>query len=453
MKSKITATIALFGCFSTIIFSQVGNNKLATHQFTFNEAIDFGSQNSYDIKSVDYDIKKAEKRIWESISEGLPQVEGSVNYQDNIKQAVMQLPSEIFGGDPGTFTEATFGTKQSLSTGIKLEQLIFSGNYWVAIQSSKVYKEITQLNKKKTLIEVKVAIAHAYINVIVAEQNAAIIDKNIRIAQKNLQESSQMYNAGFLELQAIEQLQLSVAELKNAYKQALGFIEIAKNNLKFVMGISFRDKIVLKSAMKELLTQNLIPSLTQKTFDVDNNIDYQISQNNIRSNELLVKLNKSNALPILKANLDYTYLKNSERFPLWEYDFNWNPSLVLGINLNIPIFSSFKRRSQRQQAEIDLEKAQIAKQKTEEEAKLKAKTQKTLYNNAVENYYTAKDNLDLAEKIYKKETTKYFEGVSTSNDLRQSESQFYSSQSNYISAISSLLDAKVELDKALNKYN
>jgi len=453
MKSKITLTIGWLSCFSAMALSQVKNDTPDTYQFTFNEAITFGSQNSYNIKSADYDIKKAEKRIWETISEGLPQIEGSVNYQDNIKQPVTQLPSDILGGEPGTFTEVIFGTKQNLSTGIRLEQLIFNGNYWVAIQSSKVYKEITQLTKNKALIEVKAVVARAYINVIIAERNAAIIDKNIQIAQKNLQESSEMYKAGFLELQGIEQLQLSVAQLENAHKQALGFIEIAKNNLKFALGISIRDKVVLKSTMEDLLTQNLIPSLTQETFEINNNIDYQISQNTIKSNKLLIKLNKSNALPMLKASLNYTYLKNSENFPLWESDFNWNPSLVLGVNLNIPIFSSFKRRSQRQQAEIDLEKAQTEKQKTEEEIKLAAKNQKILYDDAVKNYYTTKDNMELAEKIYKKENTKYFEGVSTSNDLRQSESQFYSSQSDYINAVSNLLNAKVNLDKALNKYN
>ena len=72
---------------------------------------------------------------------------------------------------------------------------------------------------------------------------------------------------------------------------------------------------------------------------------------------------------------------------------------------------------------------------------------------SVETYYTSKDNMELAGRIYKKETIKYFEGISTSNDLRQSENQYYTTQSDYVSSVSDLINAKIALDKALNKYN
>ncbi len=436
------------------MFSQdLIQDSVQTYHFTFEEAIQYGVKNNYDIKNADYDIEAADKRIWETIAEGLPQVDGTVQYQNNLKQPITLLPGEVVGGESGTFIETTFGTKQTMTAGIGWNQLIFSGNYLVGIQSSKVYKQITELAKHKTEIEIKTAIAQAYSTVIIAEENVKIIEKNIEVAKKNLHESSETYKAGFIELQSVEQLELSLAQLKNAYERSKRLVKISKDNLKFVMGIPVVEEIVLEDDVNQLITDNLIDSLLKEDFNAENNIDYLISQNTIESNELLVKLNKSNALPTLTGNLNYSYTKGSENFPLWDDDFNWNPSLVLGINLNVPIFSSFKRRSQRQQAEIELEKAHVSNTQLEEGLLLAVRTQRTAYENAVETYYISKDNMDLAGRIYKKETIKYFEGISTSNDLRVSEAQLYDTQSDYITAVSDLIEAKIALDKALNKYN
>ncbi len=427
--------------------------SIQIHHFTFEEAIQYGVQNNYDVQNANYDIEIADKKVWETISDGLPQIDGAVQYQNNLKQPITLLPAEVVGGEPGTFIETVFGVKQTMTAGIGWNQLIFNGNYLVGIQSSKVYKQITELAKNKTEIEVKTIIAQAYNTVIIAKENVKILEKNIEIAKKNLHESSESYKAGFIELQSVEQLELSLAQLKNAYERSKRLVKISKDNLKFIMGIPVTEEIVLKDTIDDLITKNLVDSIIKEEFNIANNIDYLISQNTIQSNELLVKFNKSNALPSLVGSLNYSYTKGSEDFPLWDDDFNWNPSLVLGINLNVPVFSSFKRKSQRQQAEIELEKAHLSNTKLEEELELAVRTQRTSYENSVETYYTSKDNMELAERIYKKETVKYFEGISTSNDLRVAENQYYNTQSDYVTSVSDLVNAKIALDKALNKYN
>ncbi|MFV0237307.1 MAG: TolC family protein [Flavobacteriales bacterium] len=453
MKKKNLKKI-LFLCLPTVIFSQsTVIDSIDNYHFTFEEAINYGIENNYDIQNANYDIESAEKKVWETISEGLPQIDGIAQYQNNLKQPVTILPGEAVGGDPGTFIETVFGVKQNMTVGIGWNQLIFSGNYLVGIESSKVYKQIAELAKNKTEINVKVAIAQAYSTVIIAKENVKILKRNIEVAKKNLHESSETYKVGLIELQAVEQLELSLAQLKNAYKHSKRLVEVSKDNLKFVMGIPVAEDIILEDTIENMITDNLVDSLIGESFKVENNIDYLISQNTIKSNELLIKLNKSNALPTLTGNLNYTYMKGSEKFPLWDANFNWNPSLVLGINLSVPIFSSFKRKSQRQQAEFELEKAYISNTKLEEELELTVRTQRNSYENAVEIYYTSKDNMELAERIYKKETIKYFEGISTSNDLIVSENQYYNTQRDYITSVSDLTQAKIALDKALNKYN
>ncbi|MFV0531069.1 MAG: TolC family protein [Flavobacteriales bacterium] len=457
MKKIVKKFVFLIICFLQGIYSQglaqEDNSVSWVYRFTFEEAIAYGAENNYDIKKADYDFKVAEKKVWEAISKGLPQIDGMAQYQNNLKQPITLLPGEIVGGSPGTFIKTTFGTKQTMTAGVGWNQLIFNGNYLVAIQVSKVSKRIEELTKNKTEIEVKTAVAQAYSSVIIAEENVKILEKNIEVAEKNLHESSESYKAGFIELQSVEQLELSLAQLKNAYERSKRLINISKDNLKFVMGIPVTDNITLEDTIDDMITKNLTTSLVEEKFDIENNVDYLISQKAIRSKKLLLRLNKSNALPSLRGSLNYSYTKGSKEFPLSDDEFSWYPSLVLGVNLNVPIFSSFKRNSQRQQAKIELEKAYVTNTQLEEQLELEVRTQRTSYENSVETYYVSKDNMKLAEKIYKKERIKYFGGISTSNDLRVSENQYYNTQSDYVTSVLNLINAKIALDKALNKYN
>jgi outer membrane protein TolC len=69
---------------------------------------------------------------------------------------------------------------------------------------------------------------------------------------------------------------------------------------------------------------------------------------------------------------------------------------------------------------------------------------------AVENYFTKKENLDLASRIEEKNQIKYFEGVTSSFELREAQLQLYSAQNNYIKAIQNVIQKKISLETLLN---
>ena len=90
---------------------------------------------------------------------------------------------------------------------------------------------------------------------------------------------------------------------------------------------------------------------------------------------------------------------------------------MLGVSLNVPLFSSLARSSRTQRAKINLDIADIQLKETEERLSLEAKMARSDYQLSIENYQTAKKNLDLAEKIEKKQRIKFVEGISSSFDL------------------------------------
>ena len=81
---------------------------------------------------------------------------------------------------------------------------------------------------------------------------------------------------------------------------------------------------------------------------------------------------------------------------------------------------------------------------------LQVKKSKSDYQLSIENYYTAKKNLALAERIEKKQQIKFFEGLSSSFDLAQAQNQLYSQQQKFIQSMLDVVAKKATLENALN---
>jgi len=87
---------------------------------------------------------------------------------------------------------------------------------------------------------------------------------------------------------------------------------------------------------------------------------------------------------------------------------------------------------------------------TEEQIRLQLERAKSDYIFSIEDYETTKSNLNLAERIEKKNQTKYFEGLATSFELRQAQIQLYTAQQDYLESMVEVINRKTELETVLN---
>jgi len=123
---------------------------------------------------------------------------------------------------------------------------------------------------------------------------------------------------------------------------------------------------------------------------------------------------------------------------------------LFGVNLQVPLFSSLKRRALSQKAKIAVSQAEAELTETQERVSIEIQAAENDYQLAVENYFTNKENLELATRIKEKNQTKYFEGVASSFELREAQLQLYSAQNNYIKSIQEIIQKKLSLETLLN---
>jgi outer membrane protein TolC len=443
MKKFILASIC--SCFFLITNAQ--EEKMA---LSLNEAINLAIENSYNTKASKNDIKSATEKVWETTTIGLPQINGAIDYQNWLKQQVSLLPAEITGGPAGTFTPVTFGTKQNIGANITLKQLLFDGSYLVGLQASRTYLKISKQANEKTELLTREAVINAYGNVLVSENSISILEKNLKIIKKNLSDVKKIYENGLNEQEDIEQLEITLGNLNSQLNSVKRMKGIAYKMLNLSLGNPIKTELTLTDTLDSLVKSNIKLGIVSEEFNFSKHVDFRIAENDRESKRLLLKLEKSKAFPTLSAFVNYGTQGYSDTFSFLNNEQEWFNSSLLGVSLNIPIFSSLGRSSKTKQAKIALENADIKLRETKQRLSLMAEKAKSDYQLSIENFSTAKKNVGLAERIENKQRIKFFEGLSSSFDLLQAQNQLYSQQQNYIQSMLDVIAKKATLENALN---
>ena len=365
---------------------------------------------------------------------------------------VSLVPAEFFGGQKGEFAELRFGTNQNLVAGGKVEQLIFDGTYVVGIQAINVYLNISENLFEKTKIEIIKAIVNSYCMVLLADENVSLLKKNAANLEENVTETQALFENGFAEQESIEQLQLTLSQINSQLDYAENLQKITRSFLKLALGYPEEEALIITDKL-EVLAMPKMELLPDNSPDLSNNVDLKIAANNKASEALLLRLERAKALPTLRAFLNGNYTGNSDTFTFLEPNQKWFASSLFGVNLNIPIFSSLGRAASTQKAKIALAQANNNLELTEQQVALEFQQALNDFELSIKNYNTSKSNLALATRIEAKNKVKFLEGMASSFELRQAQTQLYSAQNQYLNALKEVIVNKVNLETIINSPN
>nr|WP_315258400.1 TolC family protein [uncultured Flavobacterium sp.] len=422
-----------------------------SYSFSLQQAIDHALEYNYTSINSGRDIEAAKEKKWETTAMGLPQINAGVDFTDNFVLQKSVVPAEFFGGNPGEYAEVAFGTKYNMLARSTVSQLIFDGSYIVALQASKTYLTYYENAKKRSDIDIKEIVINAYGSVLLAQESINILEKNIASLQKTLNDTRATYKNGLIEEESVEQLEITLASLESTLNYNKRLLDITYKMLKINLGIDINDQITLTDKLDALTIQNMDLAFSKTEFDVNNNISYKMATNFEEQRTLEYKLQRSKALPSLSANFNFGYTAFKDQFEFFSKNQKWFNYSNLGLSLNVPIFSSLARSSRTQQAKIALDQAKTQLNETEQKLKLQYATAKTEYEYSIADYETAKSNLNLAERIEKKQQIKFTEGLSSSFDFNDAQRQLYTAQQKYLQTMVTIINKKASLEKIITQ--
>jgi len=419
-------------------------------EFSLEEAVEHALLYNNTAQNSTSDVRLAQLQKWQTTSTGLPQINANISYNNWIQQQISLIPAEFFGGNVGEFTEVAFGTKQTMNGTLTISQKIFDGSYLVGLQAAKVYLEISKNAQEKTYTELRKAVTNSYGNILLTEENIKILNANIAVIEKNIEDLKKVYENGMTEEENIEQLQLTRSGLISAKIYNLTLKDLAYAMFNLTIGVDTNATVVLSDSMEDLIALSEIKNTAIAKNSVENAIDFKIARNDLKSKELLLKLEKSKALPTINAFVNGTYSGNSNNFDFLDQSQKWFGASLFGLNMSIPLFSSLGRSALTQKAKINLEKSERDLNNLRQQILVKIKSAKNDLTFAKQDLVNKKQGLDLAKRIEQKNQIKFFEGLASSFELSQAQTQLYTAQQQYIQAMLYVLNKHIALDVLLN---
>lgn len=456
-----------------LLLSQAGFGQAEVKRFSLVQAQEYAVEHAFAVKNSRLEALVAEREVKETFRQGLPQINGSLEYNNFIDIPVQVAQGDVFalppflneflGGvsqstgvpinapqtDPNAIQEFQFGADQTVTAGIQATQLIFDGSYFVGVQASRSYASAMREGIRQTEAETRKSVAEAYHTALVAKENSRILRESLELLEQSMSETEALFEAGFAEELDVDQIALSVADLESRIRYATLQADAALDLLKFNMGLSLLVEVELTDTIDQLLGSDE-PGLLQAKFDPQTLPDYRVQENYVELAGLGVKLERARLMPSIGAF--YSNQRNAQRFAFDFFDANerWYPIQLWGVQMNVPIFGSGIAKQRIEKAKVELLRAEAALEQIEQGARLEYRSARIEFENALEQRRIQKRNLELAERIFSRTQVKYSEGVTSSLELTQVRNQLLTAQGNYIGATLEVLNSRVRLNKALN---
>lgn len=458
MKLRPILTVGLL-LIATLNAAAQEEKSLSLH-----DAKTYALTHNLSIKSAELAISAAQKNVYATMSKGLPQADASVdfthffNYEIEFSMGgadafeVSGIDYSLFdAGDYEMvkfFQQAFGGSSEpivmgsTLSGKLQLTQLLFSGQYLVGVSMAKLAKQMSELQLEKSKTDIEESVANVYSGILVLEQSVQVMESTIENLEETKVRTRAMVTAGMAEATDTTQIKMAVNNLLNNKKQLERTISFNYSMLKFLLGINQKTKLILTDTIANYIDEQNISTLLLQEFVVEQVEDYKL----IESQELLaeksINLEKMSYTPTAAAFYNYNHKFLSSGFDM-------NPNHIVGVAVQVPLFSGGGRNFKLQESKIKFAQVQYAKTMLAEQLAIKEQQARFDLSSNYENYLLQKENVELSVELYEKVRQKFEYGVASSYELTQANNDYMQAQSNYLTAFMQLVQSKNALEKLL----
>lgn len=429
-RIELITTVALMLLSAAHSFAQNEDGALS---ISLKSAQDYAVEHNKTLKNSSLDIRKAEAAKWGAIASMLPQVSASLGYSNycgyemNLGPMSMSMPAT-----------GTLGITASVA---------LTGQQIIGIQMAEMSKTLADITTQQSEDEIRYQVAKIYMSILVMQNTTELLERSLENLE-SLQETTQnAVDVGAAEQTDADKLMVQVLSLRTSISSTNRSLEMLENSMRLQLGCGVNTKLTLTQTVDDILKPEAILALQNETFNVENNYNYQLLQENSKLLKKQIDLKIMGYVPTLSAYYQYsgrTYFGKKEGF-------NMTPPNLIGLTLNVPIWSSGKTWSDVKQAKIEYEKFQNTIETTRDALLVQERQLRYNVTSNYETYEAQKLNLEVTERVFTNVSNKFEHGMASSLELTTASSDIISAQSNYISAVLNLVNAQIEFEQLLNR--
>ncbi len=468
LKYPISFLIVIFLTMPAAILQAQTTDTPAALNLSLQEIQEYALENNFDIKNTELDIEIAKKRKWETTAIGLPNVSGSVQYQNYpniptqlmpnfITPAVVGINRGLFGLTPiATPPEmgkipVQFGSKHNATFGFSVSQLVFSGEYIVGLKAAGIYLELSKTANSRKKEEVIETVTNTYYLILIANESIKAMTDLYGGIEKLKSETSALVDAGFADKTDIRQIELNLKNTENGINSLKQQNELLYRLLKFQAGIDYNTPLNLTSGLDSVVLEIESGVLNNAKYDVYSDNGYRLLQVQETLTKMDLLREKSTVLPQLSAFYRYNKKIMQDEMDFFSEDAKWFPTSLWGLTLNVPIFSSGGRWARIQQKKLAYQQIMNTKEQTRTAMQIDFQQTKSNYITSYNNFKNSETSKQLSQDVYNNTLLKYKTGTLSGLELTQAQMQYFTSVGQYYKNLGELIGHHIKLKRMLKK--
>lgn len=431
MKRLIISLITLLSCAS--IMAQEAVSKDSSLVVSLDEAKQYAVEHNRTVQNAGLSVKQAEAARWQAIASMLPQVSGSLGYTNmcgyEMKLAGMPVPMNPTG-----------------ELGIKATMTI-SGQQIVGSLISDLAKDMQDVAKAKTIQVIEANVTNIYVNILATQETVELLRKNMVNLESLYKMTENAVKVGAAEQIDADQLSVQVASMESAINTTDRSIEVLKSTLQLLLGVDAQTEIILTNKLDEILNEEEAMKLLSSELVLEDNYDYALSKKQAELAKKQVTLKAMEYVPSVTGFYQYsakTYFGEAEGM-------NMTPPNTVGVTLNVPIWSSGVRAAGVTEKKLAYKAAQNSLADTEDQLRVSDRQYRYDLVSAYDNYKIQKRNIEVTQRVFDNMAKKFEYGYASSLDVTNTSTNLISAQQNYIQALTSMVNAHINLKNLLNK--
>ncbi|MES2567500.1 MAG: TolC family protein [Bacteroidota bacterium] len=454
--------------FAALVF-QAKSQETTSNSFSLQQSIDYAYKNSPNHLNAQNDVLMAKYKRKEVIGMAMPQITGSVDMKNFIVIPTQVIPNfiapAIYQGvlasqnppmqpqpgdpkmDPGNYPalEAQFGTRYQTTAGLNASLLVFSADYLVGLKATKEMIALMNIGVERTKAETVSGVSKAYYGVLVNKERIKLLEANMTKLEKLLNDTKAFNQQGFVEQIDVDRLEVAFNNLTTEKQKIERLITLSENVLKFQMGYTGKDNLVLTDSL--VLKDKT--EIDASKIDVTKRSEFQMLETQQRLYDINVKRLKFGYMPTIVAYGSVSASGMGNDLNYVGIIHKYYQTQLIGATLSLNVFDGLQRHNKIQQAKLDFKKGENSMKNLQLAIELEGASSAINFNNAVLSLQTQKRNLELAQNIYNVSQKKYEQGVGSNLEVINAQTSLKESETNYFNAVYDMLIYKIDYSKAI----
>jgi outer membrane protein TolC len=482
MTLKTTGTVAAVLIAGLILWAPAFSAQTAqtvpdtlSRTFNLEQSIKTALANNTEMKRALLDVRSADQDVRAAWGTVMPQVSGSANYTRNLEIPVNFIPETAFDpqGDPDTLVPIAFGTDNNWAGGLSVSQTIFSGQAFVGISSSELFKAAQSENLRAVSQGVVTQTRIAYYQALAAKESLKLIEAQANRIRENLEDTRKRAEQGFVDDYAVLQLEVQLGNIEPQITRARFSVDSSLRDLLDAMGLPVQLAIEIRgdlgsydindteianpvnASIKKV--DQMVPRqvendslFTEKAMQLRGDIRILQVQEDLRGKQLDAQ--RSLFLPNISANYNLQWNASQAGQPVFfGNSMQRARSQTVTVGVQIPIFQGFQRSAAVQQAKIDVRDVELQQYQARQTANKEILSAAQGVREALITSRAIRDVRNQAQRGYERALTRYQNGLGSQQEINDANLQLQEAEINYAQTISNYLAAKAQYDQAIGR--